>query len=91
MRHINITPPPGRPHGRTPAHPPAIMIAIPRIGISSLGVKKAKTDKNTQKFGKIIKKVAPNASFIPEVWQGHHNQGEGFWIALDKLEKWLSY
>ena len=31
----------------------------------------------------------PYASFIPEVWQGHKNEGEGFWVALGKLEKWL--
>jgi N-acetylneuraminate synthase len=31
--------------------------------------------------------AAPNASFIPEIWQGHENEGEGFWVALEKLEK----
>jgi sialic acid synthase SpsE/sugar phosphate isomerase/epimerase len=29
----------------------------------------------------------PNASFIPEIWQGHTNEGEGFWVALSRLEK----
>mgnify|MGYP000073675228 FL=1 len=33
--------------------------------------------------------VPASASFIPEIWQGHTNSGEGFWIALDKLEKWF--
>jgi sialic acid synthase SpsE/sugar phosphate isomerase/epimerase len=33
---------------------------------------------------------APDASFIPEIWQGHKNKGEGFWIALDRLEQWFS-
>ncbi|MEE3145736.1 MAG: N-acetylneuraminate synthase family protein [Bacteroidota bacterium] len=32
---------------------------------------------------------APNASFIPEVWQGHKNEGEGFWVSLENLEKWF--
>lgn len=33
------------------------------------------------------KKVSayPNASFIPEVWQGHKDHGAGFWHALDFL------
>ena len=31
-------------------------------------------------------KFSPHASFIPEIWQGHKNEGEGFWIALEKLE-----
>lgn len=33
-----------------------------------------------------LAKTAPTASFIPEIWQGHKNEGEGFWIALERLE-----
>jgi len=33
--------------------------------------------------------IAPDVSFIPEIWQGHSNDGEGLWIALDKLENIL--
>lgn len=36
-----------------------------------------------------INRINPSASFIPEIWQGHKNYGEGFWIALEKLESWL--
>lgn len=32
---------------------------------------------------------APSAGFIPEIWQGHKNDGEGFWVALDRLERWF--
>lgn len=32
---------------------------------------------------------APGASFIPEIWEGHWNDGEGFWRALDRLETWF--
>jgi len=35
----------------------------------------------------ILAEKCPNASFIPEIWQGHKNGGEGFWIALERLEK----
>jgi len=31
--------------------------------------------------------TCPMASFIPEIWQGHNNEGEGFWLALSLLEK----
>ncbi|GAA2127140.1 N-acetylneuraminate synthase family protein [Nocardioides bigeumensis] len=31
----------------------------------------------------------PTAGFIPEIWQGHVNDGEGFWIALERLEQWF--
>ncbi len=37
----------------------------------------------------ILDRCAPKASFIPEIWQGHKNEGEGFWVALDRLEKWF--
>jgi N-acetylneuraminate synthase len=36
-----------------------------------------------------INSLIPNVSFIPEIWQGHKNNGEGFWIALERLEKLL--
>lgn len=36
-----------------------------------------------------LERVAPKAPFIPEIWQGHENGGEGFWIALERLEKWF--
>lgn len=38
------------------------------------------------KLGKILNEGCPDATFIPEIWQGHKNEGEGFWIALEKLE-----
>ena len=34
----------------------------------------------------VIKKSKTIQSFIPEIWQGHKNNGEGFWIALKELE-----
>lgn len=34
----------------------------------------------------IINEFSPNASFIPEVWQGHKNNGEGFWVSLERME-----
>lgn len=43
-------------------------------------------------FAVVAEKVrisCPGASFIPEVWQGHAGDGEGFWLALDRLEPYL--
>jgi len=34
-------------------------------------------------------RLCPGAGFIPEIWQGHKNDGEGFWTALDRLEQWF--
>ncbi|SEA48050.1 N-acetylneuraminate synthase [Bowdeniella nasicola] len=36
-----------------------------------------------------LDRLAPDAPFIPEIWQGHVNNGEGFWVALDRLEEWF--
>lgn len=36
-----------------------------------------------------LDRTCPDASFIPEIWQGHKDGGAGFWFALDKLEKWM--
>lgn len=36
-----------------------------------------------------LRRTAPNASFVPEIWQGHKNGGEGFWTALERLEEWF--
>lgn len=37
----------------------------------------------------VLNRKAPKASFIPEIWQGHKNDGEGFWVALNRLERWF--
>jgi sialic acid synthase SpsE/sugar phosphate isomerase/epimerase len=37
----------------------------------------------------VLARSAPDASFIPEIWQGHKNDGAGFWLALDRLEEWF--
>ena len=34
----------------------------------------------------VLVRTAPKASFIPEIWQGHKNGGEGFWTAFERLE-----
>jgi sialic acid synthase SpsE/sugar phosphate isomerase/epimerase len=35
----------------------------------------------------LMQQLAPQASFIPEIWQGHKNNGEGAWLALERLER----
>ena len=58
-------------------------------GVNGEGLQIGQGDIDFIKLGKILNKGCPNASFIPEIWQGHKNGGEGFWIALDKLENTL--
>lgn len=38
---------------------------------------------------RVLDEVAPQAGFIPEIWQGHKDSGAGFWKALDRLEAWF--
>jgi len=40
-------------------------------------------------FNWLMKRIgatAPNASWVPEIWQGHRDRGAGFWLALERLE-----
>jgi N-acetylneuraminate synthase len=41
-------------------------------------------------LGEDLRRWAPRVSFIPEIWQGHKNTGQGFWVALDRLENCLA-
>jgi N-acetylneuraminate synthase len=36
---------------------------------------------------KALNRYVKNVPFIPEIWQGHKNEGEGFWFALNQLAK----
>jgi sialic acid synthase SpsE/sugar phosphate isomerase/epimerase len=55
-------------------------------GLNGEGLQIGEGDLDFARLGKILEKGCPSASFIPEIWQGHKNGGEGFWIALEKLE-----
>jgi len=54
-------------------------------GVNGEGLQIGEGEINFNKLCEILLKKSPNASFIPEIWQGHKNNGEGFWIALDRL------
>lgn len=58
-------------------------------GVDGEGLQIGDGDIDFNSLASLLDKCAPNASFIPEIWQGHKNEGEGFWIALEKLERWF--
>jgi sialic acid synthase SpsE/sugar phosphate isomerase/epimerase len=58
-------------------------------GFNGEGLQIGEGDIDFSHLGKILRAGCPHASFIPEIWQGHKNGGEGFWIALEKLEETL--
>jgi sialic acid synthase SpsE/sugar phosphate isomerase/epimerase len=55
-------------------------------GLNGEGLQIGDGDIDFIKLGKVLKDGCPIASFIPEIWQGHKNGGEGFWIAMERLE-----
>ena len=55
-------------------------------GINGEGLQIGEGDIDFNRLADILEKYCPDASFIPEIWQGHKNKGEGFWIALERLE-----
>ncbi|WP_066117248.1 N-acetylneuraminate synthase family protein [Geminocystis sp. NIES-3709] len=58
-------------------------------GLDGEGLQIAEGEIDFPAFAEDLDKTAPHASLIPEIWQGHKNEGEGFWIALERLEKLL--
>lgn len=40
-------------------------------------------------LGRQLRTIAPQASFIPEIWQGHKDDGADLWLALERLEAFL--
>ena len=58
-------------------------------GVNGEGLQIGEGEIDFIKLGKILNEGCPTASFIPEIWQGHKNNGEGFWIALEKLKNLL--
>lgn len=55
-------------------------------GLDGEGLQVGDGEIDFDEIGAVLRKHAPNASFIPEIWQGHKNMGEGFWTALERLE-----
>jgi sialic acid synthase SpsE/sugar phosphate isomerase/epimerase len=55
-------------------------------GLDGEGLQVGEGEIDFDEVGAILRQHAPHASFIPEIWQGHKNMGEGFWTALGRLE-----
>ena len=55
-------------------------------GVNGEGLQVGDGDIDFAKLSDILQIHCPSAPFIPEIWQGHKNAGEGFWIALERLE-----
>jgi len=59
-------------------------------GIDGEGHQIGQGDIDWVSFWKIMNQANQTATFIPEIWQGHKNQSQGAWIALDALEQFYN-
>jgi len=59
-------------------------------GVDGEGVQMGEGDVDFKKLARVLDDSIPDATFLPEVWQGHKNNGEGFWKALAFLERKFS-
>lgn len=59
------------------------------LGVNGEGLQIGKGNIDFLRLSVILNEFCPSAPFIPEIWQGHKNSGEGFWVALKKLEKYF--
>ena len=55
-------------------------------GVNGEGLQVGEGEIDFVRLGQILKAGCPGASFIPEIWQGHKNGGEEFWVAMERLE-----
>ncbi len=55
-------------------------------GTDGEGIQIGEGQVDFRQISRQLAEVSPKASFIPEIWQGHKNDGEGFWVALGRLE-----
>lgn len=58
-------------------------------GVDGEGVQVGEGDIDWPRLAQQLDELAPGVGFIPEIWQGHVNRGEGFWTALERLEAWF--
>ena len=56
-------------------------------GVDGEGLQIGDGEIDFQALVNVLDSACPQASFIPEIWQGHKDCGQGFWVALGKLER----
>ncbi len=62
---------------------------VDAAGVDGEGLQIGEGDVDFKALADQLDRACPRASFVPEVWQGHKNDGEGFWYALERLEQYF--
>ena len=64
----------------------AYLHIVDAAGVDGEGLQIGEGEIDFTELARSLDRLCPDASFIPEIWQGHKQGGEGFWIALERLE-----
>ena len=67
-----------------------MLIIADAQGVDGEGLQIKEGEIDWKELFNLMNIYCPNASFIPEIWQGHKNRGEGAWMALERLENFCS-
>lgn len=62
---------------------------VDSVGVDGEGVQVGEGEVDFADLAERMGRLAPDAPFIPEIWMGHVNGGEGFFTALERLEEWF--
>ena len=62
---------------------------VDSVGVDGEGVQVGEGEVDFKDLAERMDRFAPDAPFIPEIWMGHVNNGEGFFTALDRLREWF--
>lgn len=56
-------------------------------GVDGEGLQINEGDVDFHLMAEKVKEICPSVTWIPEIWQGHEEDGRAFWIAFDRLEE----
>ncbi len=59
-------------------------------GVDGEGLQVGDGEIDWREFFSLAMPYSDSVTFIPEIWQGHKNGGEGAWVGLNRLEKFAS-
>ena len=62
---------------------------VDALGSDGEGIQIGQGDVDFKKLAQVLDSSCSGLPFIPEVWQGHKDNGAGFWDALGFLERYL--
>ncbi|MDO4919668.1 N-acetylneuraminate synthase family protein [Kocuria sp.] len=62
---------------------------VDATGVDGEGVQVGEGEVDFADLAARLDRHCPTAGFIPEIWMGHVDGGQGFWTALERLEEWF--